>query len=105
MSLAGNSLSSDVRRHFKVEIERKIFDAAALGFDSEGNPLRFNNFAFAMRELGRIWLEHLAPKEQIWQCAWFVQNTELREKDGVTRAQRANSQFKVRFTTTSFEIR
>lgn len=89
MSLAGDSLTSDVRQHFKVEIERQIFDAAALGFDSEDNPLRFNNFAFAMRELGRIWLEHLAPKEQIRQCAWFVQNTELREKDGVTRAQRA----------------
>jgi hypothetical protein len=33
--------------------------------------------------------KHLAPKEQIQQCVWFVQNTELREKDGVTRAQRA----------------
>jgi hypothetical protein len=60
MSLAGDSLASDVRQHFKVEIERKIFDAAVLGFDSEDNPLRLNNFAFAMRELGRIWLEHLA---------------------------------------------
>jgi hypothetical protein len=89
MSLAGNSLTNDVRQHFKFEIERKIFDAAVLGFNSEDNPLRLNNFAFAMRELGRIWLEHLAPKEQIRQCAWFVQNTELREKDGVTRTQRA----------------
>lgn len=89
MSLADDGLTKDVREHFKVEIERKIFDAAVLGFDSEDNPLRLNNFAFAMRELGRIWLEHLAPKEQIRQCGWFVQNTELREKDGVTRAQRA----------------
>jgi hypothetical protein len=89
MSLAGSSLAGDVRQHFKVEIERKIFDAAVLGFDSEDNPLRLNNFAFAMRELGRIWLEHLALKEHIRQCAWFVQNTELREKIGVTRAQRA----------------
>ncbi|MGD0470270.1 MAG: hypothetical protein ABSA54_17960 [Terriglobales bacterium] len=89
MRLAEESLTNEVRRHFKVEIERKIFDAAVQGFDSEDNPLRLNNFAFAMRELGRIWLEHLAPKEQIRQCEWFVQNTELREKDGVTRAQRA----------------
>ncbi len=89
MSLADDSLTKDVREHFKVEIERKIFDAAVSGFDSEDNPLRLNNFAFAMRELGRIWLEHLAPKEEIQQCEWFVQKTELREKDGVTRAQRA----------------
>jgi hypothetical protein len=60
-----------------------------VGFDSEDNPLRLNNFAFAMRELGRIWLEHLAPKEQIRQCEWFVQNADLRETDGVTRAQLA----------------
>jgi hypothetical protein len=89
MRLAEESLTNEVRQHFKVEIERKIFDAAVQGFDSEDNPLRLNNFAFAMRELGRIWLEHLAPKEQIRQCEWFVQNTELHEKGGVTRAQRA----------------
>jgi len=89
MSLAAESLTDEVRQHFKLEIERKIFDAAVQGFDSEDNPLRLNNFAFAMRELGRIWLEHLAPKEKIRECAWFEQNTDLREKDGVTRAQRA----------------
>lgn len=32
MSLAEGSLTSDVRQHVKVEIERKIFDAAVLGF-------------------------------------------------------------------------
>lgn len=89
MSLADDGLTSNVRLHFNVEIERKIFDAAVLGFDSEDNPLRLNIFAFAMRELGRIWLEHLAPKKDIRQCAWFVQCNDLREKDGVTRAQRA----------------
>jgi hypothetical protein len=89
MRLAEESLTNKARQHFKVEIERKIFDAAVQGFDSEDNPLRLNNFAFALRELGRIWLEHLAPKERIRQCEWFVQNTDLREKDGVTRAQRA----------------
>jgi hypothetical protein len=89
MSLVAKSLSDEVRQHFKLEIERKIFDAAVQGFDSEDNPLRLNNFAFAMRELGRIWLEHLAPKEKIRQCAWFEQNTDLRGKDGVTRAQQA----------------
>jgi hypothetical protein len=89
MSLVAKSLSDEVRQHFKLEIERKIFDAAVQGFDSEDNPLRLNNFAFAMRELGRIWLEHLAPKEKIRQCAWFEQNADLRGKDGVTRAQQA----------------
>jgi hypothetical protein len=88
MSLSAESLTDEVRQHFKLEIERKIFDAAVQGFDSEDNPLRLNNFAFAMRELGRIWREHLAPKEKIRECAVRA-NTDLREKDGVTRAQRA----------------
>jgi len=33
--------------------------------------------------------EQLAPKEKIRACEWFTQNSDLREKDGVTRAQRA----------------
>jgi hypothetical protein len=43
MSLAEDSLTRDVRQHFKIEIERKIFDAAVLGFDSEDNPLRLTS--------------------------------------------------------------
>ena len=39
--------------------------------------------------MGRIWLEQLAPKEKIRACEWFEQDTDLREEDGVTRAQRA----------------
>ena len=52
MRLAEESLTNEVRQHFKVEIEHRIFDAAVQGCDSEDNPLRLNNFAFAMRELG-----------------------------------------------------
>src|SRR5438552_18729152 len=89
MNLENDDLTQKVRGHFKLDIERKIFDAAVKSFDHEDNPLRLNNFAFALRELGRIWLEHLAPKEKIRACEWFEQNTDLREQDGVTRAQRA----------------
>jgi hypothetical protein len=89
MNLAKNELTQKVRGHFKLDLQRKIFDAAVKSFDHQDNPLRLNNFAFALRELGRIWLEQLAPKEKIRDCEWFAQNTDLREKDGVTRAQRA----------------
>ena len=71
MRLAEESLTNEVRRHFKVEIERKIFDAAVQGFDSEDNPLRLNNFAFAMRELGRIWLTEDELKRSIYSVTYL----------------------------------
>jgi len=89
MNLAANELTHRVRGHFKLDLQREIFDVAVKGFDQEDSPLRLKNFAFALRELGRIWLEQLAPNEKIRACEWFEQNTDLREEGGVTRAQRA----------------
>ena len=89
MNLAANELTHRVRGHFRLDLHREIFDAAVESFDHEDIPLRLKNFASALRELGRIWLEQLAPKEKIRACEWFEQNTDLREEDGVTRAQRA----------------
>lgn len=89
MSLAKDDLTHRVCGHLESDFQRRVFGAAVKSFDHEDNPLRLNNFAFALRELGRIWLEQLAPKEKIRACKWFTQNSDLREKDGVTRAQRA----------------
>ncbi len=89
MSLESNDLTHKVRAHFKTDFQKRVLDAAVKSFDNEDNPLRLNNFATALRELGRIWLEDLAPKEKIRACNWFKQDPSLREKDGVTRGQRA----------------
>ena len=89
MNLAENKLTHRVRGHFNQDLQRQIFDAAVKSFDHEDSPIRLKNFASALRELSRIWLEQLAPKEKIRACEWFEQNTDLREEDGVTRAQRA----------------
>ena len=88
MNLSANELTHRVRGHFKLDWQRIIFDAAVESFDHEDGPLRLINFASALRELGRIWLEQLAPKEKIRACQWFEQDTDLRQEDGVTRAQR-----------------
>jgi len=89
MNLVGNDLTHRVRGHFKLDVQREIFDAAVESFDHEDSPLRLKNFTSALRELSRIWLEQLAPKEKIRACEWSEQSTDLREEDGVTRAQRA----------------
>jgi hypothetical protein len=88
MKLAQEDLTKQVRSNFKSDFQRKVFNAAVKSFDQKRNPLRLNNFATALRELGRILLEELAPKESVRACAWFNQNTTLREEDGITRAQR-----------------
>lgn len=93
MNLAANELTHRVRGHFKLDWLREIFDAAVKSFDHEDSPLRLKNFASALRELGRIWLEQLAPKEKIRACQWLEQTTDLRKEDGVTRAQRAKYAF------------
>jgi len=89
MSLANDDLAGKVRAHFQTDFQQRVFDAAVKSFDHEDNPLRLNNFATALRELGRIWLAELAPKEKIRACDWFEQEPGRQEADGVTRAQRA----------------
>jgi hypothetical protein len=89
MKLEANELTHRVRGRFKLDSQRVLFDAAVKSFDHEDSPLRLKNFASALRESARNWLEQLAPKEKIRACEWFEQDTDLREEDGVTRAQRA----------------
>lgn len=81
-------LSHRVRGHIKLDWQHKIFDSAVESFNHEESPLRLKNFASALNELARGSQEQLAPKEKIRACAWFEQSTDLREEDGVTRAQR-----------------
>ncbi len=52
MSLVAESLINEFRQHFKLDKAIKILNTAVVGFDSQDNPPRLDNFAFAMRELG-----------------------------------------------------
>lgn len=61
-----------------TEFERRLFDAA--------NPLRFNNFAYAVRELTRHVLSRLAPDEKVRACIWYKEETG--KPLGVSRRQR-----------------
>lgn len=74
--------------HFLVtDFERSLFKAA-LGFlDHDDNPLRFNAFAFSLRELFRHVLDRLAPDKMVRQCSWFFQDPEI-DEGRLTRFQR-----------------
>lgn len=76
-----------IRQKLITPFELKLFEAALKNLDDNSNPLRFNNFAYAMRELTRHVLARLAPDEDVWQCEWY-ENEILDRPNGITRAQR-----------------
>lgn len=67
--------------------ESKLYQAAHQNLADATNPLRFSNYAYAMRELVRHLLERLAPSDAIIACPWYANETN--KPDGVTRRQRA----------------
>jgi hypothetical protein len=80
--------SDFVRARLGSDFERGVYDAAFKSFSQLDNPLRVNNYATALRELGRIHLEAQAPDERIKQCAWFEQKYNELNKPVIERAQR-----------------
>src|SRR6266567_4904289 len=89
MSFSESELVKSVEAHLATEFERAVFRAAIQSFEHEGNALRLNNFATALRELGRIHLELEAPDERVKKCDWFEQKTNELGKPVIERAQRA----------------
>ena len=69
-----------------VGFEKRLFNAAMQNLADRNNPLRFNNFAYACRELIRHVLERLAPAEKVKRCDWY--RVEWDKGDQVTRRQR-----------------
>ncbi|MCO6060434.1 hypothetical protein NG726_27750 [Pseudomonas sp. MOB-449] len=69
------------------QFELSLYQSAVRNLTDAENRLRFNNFAYAMRELSRHILHRLAPAEEVLQCEWYTNQTQ--SPDGVTRIQRA----------------
>lgn len=57
--------------HMETRFELELFESALRNYCSYGNPIRFNNFAFVMRELLKHVLKRRAPEELVIQCDWF----------------------------------
>lgn len=67
--------------------ELDLYEAAVRNLTDEENKLRFNNFAYAIRELSRHILHRLAPDSEVLQCGWYKNVTN--RADGISRVQRA----------------
>ncbi|SMF95694.1 hypothetical protein SAMN02949497_3068 [Methylomagnum ishizawai] len=80
------SLISTLEAKLATEFEKRLFEAAISNLLDAYNPLRFNNFAYATRELVRHILQRLAPDAEVLNCLWYKNETET--KDGISRKQR-----------------
>lgn len=89
MRLSDFALVKSIETHLTSDFERAVFRAALQSFNHEENPLRLNNFATALREVGRIHLELEAPDERVKKCDWFEEKTNELGKPVIERAQRA----------------
>lgn len=70
--------------------ERDLYEAAVRNLADTENKLRFNNFAYAMRELTRHMLHRLAPSDEVRKCVWWKSEIKgMKKKDDVTRVERA----------------
>ena len=87
------NIMEGLQSKYQIEISKILTD----GFEKEllnaaftnllvPNPLQFNNFGYALRELIRHVLHRLAPNDEIKACAWFKPDPTSR--NGFTRKQR-----------------
>ncbi|EKT4481573.1 TPA: hypothetical protein U8214_000695 [Pseudomonas putida] len=70
------------------DFELKLYEAAVRNLRDTENRLRFNNFAYAMRELSRHFLKRLAPDDQVVKCSWYKNVTG--EVGKLARSERAS---------------
>lgn len=70
---------------FTDGFESSLLDAAFNNLQVE-NPLRFNNFAYSLRELLRHVLHRLSPDTELSECDWF--KPDPTSSTGFTRYQR-----------------
>lgn len=79
-------MREEIELRLANNFERRLFKATFDNLEDHKNNLRFNNFAYATRELIRHVLSRHAPNDQVRACSWYKEETGKR--DGISRRQR-----------------
>ncbi|WP_461639202.1 pPIWI-associating nuclease domain-containing protein [Labilibaculum euxinus] len=74
-------------KYLETDFELNLLKACLTNLNQFGNDLRFNNYAYSLRELSRHLLKRLAPDENILLCSWYKNEIEGKA-NGITRNQR-----------------
>lgn len=80
-------LEKTIINHLSTDFERELFNAAIKNLD-DTNVLNLNNFAYAIRELIRNFLERLAPDEKVKGAPWYTEVLNAENKVVISRVQR-----------------
>ncbi|AXG73674.1 hypothetical protein DVK85_05285 [Flavobacterium arcticum] len=65
----------NIKKILKTEFQKSLFDSAIENLNDKSNKLRYNNFAYSIRELSRHFLHSLSPDNQVINCNWFIKET------------------------------
>ncbi|MDM1352460.1 hypothetical protein HX014_18030 [Myroides marinus] len=61
------------------DFQKELLESSILNLQTD-SKLRFNNFAYSLRELSRHFLKSLAPDELINNSVWFKNETKIKNK-------------------------
>lgn len=84
--MINNELLHNISDNLATRFERELFVASIENITNSTSPIRFNNFAYAIRELTRHILANLAPDNEVLNSKWY--KNETCNNDGITRTQR-----------------
>lgn len=70
---------NDIKRLLTSQFETDLFKASLASLNEIGNKLRYNNFAYFIRELSRHFLHRLAHEQNVKNCSWYKKETEDRK--------------------------
>lgn len=62
-----------------TDFEKQLFVASLRNYASHGNPLRFHNFAFSMRELVLHVIQRKAPPKKVKNATWYERESDKYE--------------------------
>jgi len=77
---------NELRTILKTDFEKNLLDSSIDNLNDKGNKLRFNNFAYSIRELSRNILHSLSPDDDVRNCSWYKNETLI--PNGISRGQR-----------------
>ncbi len=60
-----------INKHLKTDFEKDLLEAAVANLEYKGNPLRFHNFAYSIREFSRHLLYSLSPESEVLSSNWY----------------------------------
>lgn len=91
-------------KYIDLGFEHDLLYAAIKNLEEKSNVLRFNNFAYSIRELSRHILHRLASDEEVKNCPWYSPIYDDKKKLIITRGDRVRYAIHGGFDNNNLEL-